>query len=79
MRTKEEQENGYGRYCNHDLRRDLPRTSRDVAVLLSARYLTGPHVARDFTGAGEKMSGVPSSSTPQAASQKYALDEAGIS
>jgi hypothetical protein len=54
VRKKEERENGYGRYCNHDLRRDLPRTSRDVAVLLSARYLTGPHVARDFTGAGKK-------------------------
>ena len=35
-------ENGYGRYCTHNLRRTLPRTPPDVAGLLSARYLTAP-------------------------------------
>ena len=40
MRQNEGQENGYGRYCNHNMRRALPRTPRDVAVLFSARYLT---------------------------------------
>jgi hypothetical protein len=32
----EGQENGHGRYCHHNLRRALPRTPYDVAVLLSA-------------------------------------------
>jgi len=40
VRQNEGQENGYGRYCNHSMRRTLPRTPRDVAVLFSARYLT---------------------------------------
>jgi len=40
VRQNEGQENGYGRYCNHNMRRALPRTPRDVAVLFSARYLT---------------------------------------
>jgi len=35
-----DRKNGYGRYCNHNLRRALRRTPPNVAGLLSARYLT---------------------------------------
>ena len=43
IRAQEQgQGNGYGRYCNHYLHRTLPRTSPDVADLLSARHLTAP-------------------------------------
>jgi hypothetical protein len=40
VRKNEGQGNGYGRYCDHNLRRALPRTPPDVAGLLSAGYLT---------------------------------------
>jgi hypothetical protein len=40
VHKREGQENGYGRYCNHNLRRALPCTPPDVAVLFSAGYLT---------------------------------------
>jgi len=43
-----QEENGYGGYCNHNLRRALPCTPPDVAGLLSAGYLTPPHAARKY-------------------------------
>jgi len=60
VRQNEGQENGYGRYCNHNMRRALPRTPRDVAVLFSARYLTVLTGARDYHMCGETLSGSPS-------------------
>ena len=67
VRKSEGQENGYGRYCNHNMRRALPRTPPDVAGLLSARYLTTPpHEARGSCAGTENCQArSPSSLTRQ--------------
>ena len=79
-RVKSEgQENGYGRYCNHSLRRALPRTPRDVAVLLSAGYLTVLTLLGIVIGAEEKRCRASQARRPASGSQEQALDKAGIS
>ena len=47
------QGNGYGRYCNHELRRTLPRTPRDVAVVLSAGYLIATRSRHQLATSGK--------------------------
>ena len=73
-RKSEGQENGYGRYCNHNLRRALPRTPRDVAVLLSAGYLTvtASRSSRLSYVRGINVAGLPGALPRQRASQKQA-------
>ena len=62
-----DRKNGYGRYCNHNLRRALSRTPPHVAGLLSARYLTTPpHEARGSCAGTENCQArSPSSLTRQ--------------
>ena len=69
-RKSEGQENGYGRYCNHNLRRALPRTPRDVAVLLSAGYLTVLTQLALIIRAGNKRCRTPRRVAPPAGFSK---------
>jgi hypothetical protein len=63
-------ENGYGRYCNHDLRRALPRTPRNVAGLLSTGYLTDPHGDYHMWGLNVARPLPPSSLIPRSSFSK---------
>ena len=77
VHKREGQENGYGRYCNHNLRRALPCTPPDVAVLFSAGYLTLLTSFGIVICAGNERCRAPRCTEPPAASQKHTLDQAG--
>jgi hypothetical protein len=65
----EGQENGYGRNCNHDLRRALPCTPPDVAGLFSAGYLTVLTSFGIVISAGTNVAELPRHADPPAVSK----------